>query len=231
MATSSTSTFELNRDALLRRAFQIAGLLYVSQSPNADDLSLASDLLGMELDALEAEGVVLRMLERATLPLVSGTAEYTLDADCIDVFVGPDNVAGTIVPASGNETLVRGISRQEYLQISNKTSAATPSLVYIEKLATVKVVFWPVIANSTSSFRYSKYRLPRDADTGAVTLDLARRWQKAICWSMAWQLAMAKSLPLDRVNALRSVGEQEKDKARANDVEKTHAQLYVARYY
>jgi hypothetical protein len=231
MPPSATSNFELTRDGLLRRSMQLAGLLEASQSPSANDLALASDLLGMELDALQAEGVVLRTVEMTTEPLIASTVSYTLSSDCIDVFVGPDNVAGTIVPATGNETLVRAISRQEYVAISNKTSAATPSLVYVEKLASVKLYFWPVPPVSTASFRYSKIRLPRDADTGAVTLDLSRRWQKAMCYSMAWQIAMAKSSPLERVKALRSIAEEEKAKARANDVEKTHQQLYVARYY
>lgn len=229
MTTSATSAFELTRDSLLRRSFQLAGLLHASHSPNSDDLALASDLLGMELDALQAEGIVLRTVEMTTAALTAATATVSLSADCIDVFVGPDNVAGTIVPLAGNETLVRAISRQEYLSISNKTSQATPSLVYVEKLAAVTLYFWPVPAVSTAVFRYSKVRLMRDADTGAVTLDLARRWQKAICYSMAWQIAMAKSAPLERVKALRSIGEEEKFKARMNDVEKTHAQLYVAR--
>lgn len=229
MAPSATSNFELTRDGLFRRSFQLAGLLEASQSPRADDLALATDLLGMELDALQAEGVVLRTVEMTTEALTAATKTVALSADCIDVFVGPDNVAGTIVPLTGNETLVRAISRQEYISISNKDSQATPSLVYIEKLAAVTLYFWPVPAVSTATFRYSKIRLPRDADTGAVTLDLARRWQKAICYAMAWQIAMAKSAPLERVKALKSIADEEKAKARNNDVEKTHQQLYVAR--
>jgi len=227
---SATATFELTRDQLLRRAFQLAGILEASQSPQANDLAMASDFLGMELDALQAEGVQLRTIQRATQALTSGTESYALAADVIDVFYGPDNIAGTIVHTSGAETLVRGIDRQEYLQLTNKTTSALPTLVYVEKAAAVTLLFWPVPNDSTTLFRYSQVRLPRDADTGAVTLDVARRWQKAICYAMAYAIAVAKSMPLARVSMLENRAETEKRKALANDVEKTHMQLYVARY-
>jgi len=230
MSVSTNQNFELTTDQLCRRAYQLAGLLEAGQVVQANDLALAHDLLGMELDALQADGVVLRTVERTTLALTSTTnPEYTLPAATIDVYVGNDNVAGTIVPTQGNETLVRAISRQEYLQISNKLSNATPSLVYIEKQGTTKVCFWPVPAVTNSSFRYNRIRLPYDSE-GSKTLDLARRWQKAICYMLAWQLALAKSLPADRVSMLRSVGEEAKAKAVAGDIESTSIQMYAMRY-
>lgn len=229
MTTSATSVFDLERDDLLRRAFQLAGLFEASQTPGADDIALGADLLGMELDALQAEGILLRTVERTTLAITGGTEEYTLPVDTLDVFVGPDNVAGTFVPTTGAETVIRAISRHEWTQIPNKDASATPSLVYVEKGATVKVVFWPVPSDS-GSFRYQKMRIVRDADTGAVTLDVARRWQKAICYAMAYQLALAKSKSLDRVGFLRNEAERLKEIARASDVEKMHGQFYVMRH-
>lgn len=228
MTTSSTSVFELNRDTLLRRSFQLAGLLEVSQNPSADDLALASDLLGMELLSMQATGIVVTHVERTTLSLVSGTAEYTLPSDTLDVFVPPDNVVGTIVPTTGAETPVMSISRAEYLAIPNKTSTSTPTLVFIERLATVKAVFWMVPNATGALFRYAKIRFPRDMDIGTVTLDLAKRWQKAICYSMAYQVGLAKSIPMGRVQFLMSEAERFKAIAQASDVEKGHGQFWIA---
>ncbi len=230
MTVSSTANFELNVDNLLRRSFQLAGLLEASQRPRPDDLSMARDILGMELDALQAEGTILRTEIGSLQALTASTTSYGLASDTIDVFVGPDNVAGMIVPSSGAETPVRAISAMEYQAITNKAVEATPVMVFVEKLATVTLYFWPVPHVSTTQFRYRKIRLPRDADTGAVTLDLARRWQKAICYQMAWQIALAKSIPPNRVDQLRKIGESEKAKALANDVEKANGQLYVEMY-
>jgi len=230
VATASTQTFELSIDSLCRRSFQLAGLLEARQLPSTDDLALAHDFLGMELDALQADGIVLRTVERTTLALTAGTAEYTLDGSTIDVYVDPSNVVGTIVPTTGNETLVRAMSRQEYLSISNKDTQTNPALVYVEKQGTTKVVFWPV-PEVNCTFRYAKIRLPYDSSDGSKTMDLARRWQQAICYTIAWQLATAKSLPLDRVGFIRNTAEEMKARARMGDTEKTNIQMYVSRYY
>ncbi len=230
MTTAATANFELSVDGMLRRAFQLAGLLEATQRPRADDLAMARDFLGMELDALQAEGTVLRTVLPGLQALTASTTSYALASDTIDVFVGPDNVCGMIVPSSGAETPVRAISAMEYQAITNKAVEATPVMCFVEKLAVVTLYFWPIPHVSTTSFRYRKIRLPRDADTGAVTLDLARRWQKAICYQMAWQIALAKSIPPNRVDQLRKIGETEKAKAQANDVEKANGQLYVEMY-
>lgn len=229
MTISATSTFELTRDQILRRAFQLAGMIEAAQNMNANDAAMASDFLGMELDSLQAQGVLIRHVERTTKS-TGILPSYTLDTDTVDVFVGPDNIAGTFAYTSDTaETPVRAISRHEYVSIADKTASGRPALVYIEKAASVTATLWPV-PSSGGTFRYSKIRFPRDADTGNVTLDVARKWQKAICYQMAWQIALAKSMPAARVAMLRSIGESEKAKVLANDVESPHVQLYVARY-
>jgi hypothetical protein len=197
-----------------------------------DDISMAADLLGMELDALQAEGIVVTHVERSTLALLAGTTEYTLPAETLDVFVGPDNVVGTVFVTGGAETPVRAISRAEYTAIAKKDTQSVPTLVFIERLAQVKAVFW-CVPSVASTFRYNKIRLPRDMDTGTVTLDLARRWQKAICFSMAYHLSLAKSAPTTRVQFLLGEAERLKAIARASDVEKTNMQMWIdgPRYY
>lgn len=229
MATSSTSTFELTRDQLVRRSLQIAGLLEASQSPTGDDISLAADIMQMEIASLVAEGIVVTWVERTTLSLTAAVASATFPTDTLDVAVDPNGVVGTIVPSAGAETPVRVITRQEYLLLPDKTTQATPTQVLIERLATVTATFWPVPVASVS-FRYGKIRFPRDMDTGARTLDLSRRWQKAICYSVAFQLALAKSLPLDRASFLRTEAELAKMKALQSDGERGPQQIYVGRY-
>lgn len=234
MTVSANANFELSRDTLIRRAFQLAGLIYSAQTPPADDLAMASDIMGMELDALQAEGIILRTVERTTQAITSitGAGPYTLAADTIDVVIGPENFCGTVqASVSDAETPVKSISSHEYtVNISMKgTTSSRPSYVLIEKLATVQLTFWPA-PSANMTFKYQKIRLPKDVDTGAVTLDLARRFQKALCYAVAWQVAMAKSVPMERVDRLRKEAEQQKAIARSTDVEKGHVQMFVGRY-
>lgn len=229
MAVSSTSTFELTRDQIIRRACQLAGLYESSQSPDPDTIAMAAEFMGMEILALQAEGLVLGTVERTTLALVAGTKEYTLPADTLDVMVGPQNVAGTVYAGGSSENPVRAIYRHEYQTgISNKDTEATPTTVYIERSAELKLVFYPV-PREDGTFRYDRQRLMRDLDTGARTLDLQRKWQKAITYAIAWQVALAKSIPMERVDYLRKVAEAEKATVRVQDNEKGAVQIYIPR--
>lgn len=230
MTVSANAVFELTRDGIIRRAMQRAQLLDPDGQPEEGYVSMAADFLNMELQSLAAEGVTLYQKERTTQALVAATASYSLAADVIDVVVGPDGFAGTIVDASGSEARVKAIDSHEYTLLSNKTNEATvPTFVYIERLATVSLTFWPVPSENTT-FRYQKVRLVKDVDTGAVTMDVARRWQKYIWLELATQLAGAASKPTELVRDLRSEAREAKKLALKSDREMVGGQFYVPRY-
>ena len=228
MTVSSTQIFEMTRDGIIRRALQVAGLLASNQQADANDLSLAADLLGMELQALQAEGTLLRTVERTQETLSASTAEYTLDDGIIDVAVDPDNKVGMVWLTAGSEIWVGAMSRQEYEAIGDKTVEGTPTLCYVEKTAPLKLVFWPV-PDAEWTFRYSAVRLVYDASAGSQTLDVNRRWQKAVLYSLAWQLASAKNLPMDKVAFLKRVADEARLVARSDDHQKGDAQLCIPR--
>lgn len=219
MTVSTSSLPDLQRDQLLQISFQLAGLLGAGKSPSADDVAMATNFLRLELMALQAEGVLLQTVERTTLTLVSGTAAYSLPAATIDVQLGPNDQAGSIVNTSSTETLVTTMSRAEYLDLSDKTSAVTgrPTRVYIEKLATLTATFWPVPDSTSVTWRYAGVRLLRDTDTGAVTMDVARKWHKYLTYAVACAVARAESLSLEAVISLGKEAERLKEICKADD--------------
>ncbi len=234
MTVSALSTQEFNRDELIVMAYQATGLLEAGKDAPPEDLALASNFMNLELQALQAEGVVLRTVERTTLTLGTpdaGTAAtYTLPSDTIDVQLGPNDQVGTIIPTSGSETLVEAMSRAQYLETTDKTSAVsgTPMRAYVEKQASVTVTFWPVPDADSATFRYARVRLLRDADTGSVTIDLARRWLKFVVYATAVHLARAKSCGLDVISDLRGEAERMKAVCQADDAERGSVRFTVA---
>lgn len=219
MAPSANATIDFARDQLLRMAFQLTGTLGAGKEPGAADLEMGSDFMNLELMALQAEGIVLRTVERVLLPLVSGTAQYTLAADTMDVALGPNDQAGTIVQASGAEVLVTSMARAEYLDLSDKspTVAGVPTRVFIERQALINLVFWPVPNDNTLQFRYARVRLLRDMDTGGVTTDLNRRWLLYVAYAVAAHLARAKSVPAADVADLTQQAARFKAICKADD--------------
>jgi hypothetical protein len=230
VTVSSSYSLDYTRDELLKTAFQLAGVVDEEHDPSAADYAMASRFLNLELMALQAEGVVLRSVERTTLTLVSGTATYTLPADTVDVQFGPNDEVGTIVDSDSKETSVLSMSRHEYLGITDKTSAVTgrPSRAYVEKLASVTVTLWPVPDSTAVSLRYARVRLLRDGDTGAVTMDLHRKWLKFVTYASAANIARAKSLGLDAVGDLQNQAERMKAVCLADDSQRGKIRLRVS---
>lgn len=230
MTVSTSALIDFQRDQLLTLGFQLAGQLGAGKSPSADDVGMAANFLRLELSALQAEGVILQTIERTTLTLVSGTATYTLPSDTIEVQLGPNDQAGTIVDTGSTESIVTTMSRAEYLDLSDKTSAVTarPTSVYIEKLAAVTATFWPVPDTTSVSYRYARVRLLRDTDSGSVTMDLARKWHKYLTFAVAAHVARAKSMPLDSVTSLIRESERLKDICKADDNQRGKIRFVVA---
>lgn len=229
MPVSANATLNYSRDELITMALRLTGTLNAAQAPTAADVTMAAGFLNLELMNLQAEGVVLTSIERTTLELVAGTATYALPASTLDVELGNNDIAGTIVPASGGESIVSVMSRAEYMSITDKTSAITgrPTRVYIERSNPITLVFWPVPDADSDYFRYARVKLLADMDTGAVNVDLRRQWLMAVVYAVAAHLALAKSLGLDRAGFLRGEAERLKTRLRDHDGEQGKVRLRI----
>lgn len=221
MTVSNNPLPDISRDQLIKNAMWMSGYLEASQIPQAADIGMATQLLRLVLDGLQAEGVILRTVERDLLTLVPGQSEYALPSDTIDVDVDTNGVAGMIVPTFGTgESPVMAIRADEWMQIGNKSvDSSRPTMVYIEKLATVSAVFYPPPGTESASFRYRRVRLLRDVDTGGVTPDLPSRWNLALTMGLAALFAKAKSMDAKAVT-LNQDFEVAKMRVRREDVER-----------
>lgn len=230
MTVSANSLPDLQRDEIIQAALWLVGDLEASQAVPGKDAAMGMQLFRLLLDKLQAEGSVLRTIERTTLTLVSGTSEYTLASDTIDVEIAQNGVVGMIIPSTGTgESPVMAMRADEWMQISNKTTVgpARPTSVYVEKLASVSLVFYPPPGSESASFRYRRVRLLKDVDTGSNTVDLPSRWTYALTMGLAALIARAKSADVQRVEMFDATFEAAKKEARREDVERGPTRLRI----
>lgn len=213
---------ELTVDELIELSWNESGMLTAGKHPSPEEYALGHKLLELELGALQLEGHMLRERSSTTLAFTSGTSQYYLPTDVIDVFTTPNDVAGTIVDSSGGaETLVMVMGMGEWMSLSNKTltNNARPSKVLIEKFDRVRLTFWPVPDSTVTSFRYTKIGFVRGTMDGSKTIDVVRTWQKYLMYAVAAEICAASSLPLDRVGFFAQRAAEQKAKCLANDQE------------
>ena len=199
MTISANSSFAPSVDEILRMALQLAGLLPLGRNPSAQELGHARFHLNASAKSMAGRGPQFTQLERQTLALVAGTAEYTLAADTIEIEF-PMSIQQT---TTGNvsDTWIEPMVYDEWQKLSNKTFQATPTSCYVEKAALVTLVFWPV-PGQAFTLKYRRQRLLRDADSGS-TMDSTQRWIDAWVYTAAHKMAMIASLPQSTVTNLK----------------------------
>lgn len=220
MTVSANITPDFQRDQILTGAIRLCGLLTAGEEPSPEQIEGALFHFRLALQELQSEGTILTTTERASLILVAGTSEYALPSDVYDVALGVDDAIGAIVSAGGQgETIVKTMSRGEWMNISMKVVSGRPSRCYIEKKLTTSAVFWPTPDDSTVTFRYSKVRLLKDSDTGANTTDLRRTWAPYMTYATAVGVALDNS-KTEQASLFKNWADAKLAKCKAGDVQR-----------
>ena len=150
-------------------------------------------------------------IEQATSAVTAGTANFTVSDDTVNI------LSAVIRETSGStntDISIERISREEYLNVPNKTVQARPSQYYVERTNTPKVYLYPA-ADKAYTFLY--YRIRRIQDAGIYTneTDVNFRFLPCIVSGLAYQLSL-KFAP-ERTTALKQFYEEDFARAAAED--------------
>lgn len=218
MTVSANASFDLSRDAIIRSAYQLCGVVPAGQQPDGNQIAMASDFLNMGLKALQSDGIILRTIERTTTTLTAGTAQYTCASDTLDV----DDRTVYVTSGTGTATTdlrLEPISRGMYMELSLKAVQGQPTQIYVEKGAAVSFFLYPTPDANWASVTYPRVRLLRDMDTGTVTPDLPSKYLKYVTYMLATDLALHHGL-LPRHGVLAEQAAMEKERAVQDDTER-----------
>jgi hypothetical protein len=230
---------ELTISTVVRRSYQLAGLMNAGQGTSdptwLDKLALGQDLLQSMLFSLQAEGVFARQVVFYYLPLTApttpteGTYIYPLPAtvfDVLDVAMYIDASQTDVTQASG-ETPVLQKDRDTWQRMSNKNAQARPIIYYVDRTTfPIQVYVWPT-PNEAGHIRFQTVQLPADSENGNATLDLERYWLDFVLWELAKRLAIANSLPSDKIALFGAESARSKQLAKAYSHQHTTNQMHV----
>ena len=204
MALSASTDFELDVTEYIEEAFERCGL----EVRTGYDLKTAKRSLNLMLAEWANRGLNKWTIVQRTQTVTSGTTEYTLNADIIDI------LSVAVVRDNTYYPLER-ISRDAYLAIPNKTSSGRPTQFFLDRQITPNLKIWLSPENSTDVLYYDALTRMDDADTYTNTLDIPFRFYPCLAAGLAYYIAI-KRAP-DRIQLLKSVYEEEFDRAMAED--------------
>ena len=230
MATSGTTSFDLNIDDIIEEAYERTG---VRGTRTGYQLKNARRSLNIMFAEWGNRGVHLWKVKEASVPLVEGQAEYNYASDntnfpqdindVLEAFVRDNSTATAPV-----DTTLTKIDRSAYAALPNKLAKGTPSQYYVDRQTAQSIYLYttPSSSFSGSSYQLKFYYVARIEDAGAYTntADVAYRFIPCMTAGLAYYLAMKNSPEL--VQALKLIYEDEFNRALDEDGQRTS--LYIS---
>ena len=239
MTTSGTTSFNLDIDELIQEAYERIG---IDGSRSGYQLKSARRSINLLLSEWDNRGVHLWKVEKATVNLVLGQAEYNYAADPTNF---PNNINDVLEAYVRNNTVTTApvdislskIDRSAYAALPNKLSQGTPSQYYVQRTVNPSIFLYQTAgsnysnASNPTNFQLVFYFLARieDAGTYTNTPNVVFRFLPALTSGLAYYLAV-KHAP-ERIEQLRMLYEDDLQRALQEDSQRTSLYISPKNYF
>lgn len=216
MTTSGTTAFDMDFTEIAEEAWERAG----SEMRSGYDLRTARRSMNLLTIEWQNRGINMWTLDSGTISLTSGTSQYSLPADTIDL------MEQVIRTNAGNATTqsdlnISRISVSTYSSIPNKLTTGRPIQVWVERLRDApRINVWPVPDNNDYTFVYWRMRRIEDAGSGVQTPDMNFRFYPCLVAGLAYYIAMKVPSMAPRIEMLKAAYEEQFQLAAGEDREK-----------
>lgn len=218
MATSGTTTFDLDLNEYVEEAFERCG----AELRTGYDLKTARRSMNLLFADWANRGINLWTVEQGTINLTQGTNTYNLPNDTVDLIEHVIRTGAGNVSTQVDLTITR-ISVSTYSSIPNKLQQARPIQVWVNRQApTPQVTVWPT-PDQTGVYQLVYWRLRRIQDAGAggtYTQDVPFRFIPCLVAGLAYYLSMKIPGAMERMQVLKAQYDEAWDLASTEDREK-----------
>jgi len=161
MAASGTTTFNLEIDKVIQRAYRRAG----KSLRTGYDLEAARDNLNLLFSEWANRGYSLWKVQNHTQNLTASTNQYTAPSNADDIL---EMVFRQTTGGNQTDTTMTKISRSEYQNIPNKESTGTPTQFYVQRnLSNVTITTY--LTPNTTDTQINYWYVQRIEDVGKYT--------------------------------------------------------------
>ena len=219
MATSGTTSFNMDFTEIAEEAWERAG----SEMRSGYDLRTARRSMNLLMIEWQNRGINMWTIDEGEVCLVSGTTEYDLPADTIDLM---EHVIRTGTGTNQQDLTISRISVSTYATIPNKNATGRPIQIWIERLRdNPKFKIWPVPDSNDYTLKYWRMRRIQDAGAGVETADMTFRFLPCLVAGLAYYIAMKVPELAQRAQLLKQDYEEQFLLASQEDREKTPARF------
>lgn len=217
MATSGTTTFNLDLIDIIEDAYEMVGI----EVRAGYDMRTARRSLDLLMKEWANRGVNFWTIKQSSAAISAGSQTVALDSDTIDVI---EAVWRTGSGLSQQDRSMTRMSVGEWSTIANKNTVSLPSRYWINRIDPPTITIWPVPVDSGTLIYW---KLRRIEDTGAYTknMDVPWRFMPAMISGLAYYLAIKTPAAAERIPFLQS--EYERQFGLASDEDRERASMWL----
>jgi hypothetical protein len=197
-----TTVFSVTRDDIIKAALRKLEVIGEGETPSTEDYINCAFALNLLIKGMEVDGCYLWKVSEVTVPLLTGVASYQIGPTATGtgavVTDRPIKVIDTsyVRDASGLDTNLQILTRQEYNQLGFKATASTPSMVFYDPLLSNGVAkFYGVPVDATHTAYLTVQTPVYDFNTGSEVLDFPQEGYQAVVYGLADEVMDEYPLP------------------------------------
>ena len=220
MALSGTTSWTLQVDEIIDEALERIG----GNPQTGNEQKSARRSLNLICKDWINRGILLWAVEEKSQTLTDGTASYTLDSDTIDIL---DAVMRETDGSDTTDQSIVRISREDYLEVPNKTDKAKPSQWFLDRQRDAPVLYlYPTPDDSTDAFVYRRRRKIQDIDASYQDVDVPDRYFPALISGLSYYMSQKRpQIDVNRRQELKLQYEEEFERAITEDRERVDVRI------
>lgn len=225
MATSGTTSFDLDIDDIIQESYNRCGV----RTNSGYDLKRARRNLNILFSEWGNRGVHLWKVQLQTQALTAGTVSYTVPTQVSDVLEAYISTSSGVTSTTNDISLTK-IDRSAYAALPNKGNTGQPSQYFVDRQTTPVIYLYQ--APDASTYTHLKYyTINRIEDAGAYTneANVVYRFIPAMIGGLAYYLSFLAN-PQQTAN-LKLAYEDELERALKEDGQRTSVYISPQTYF
>jgi hypothetical protein len=225
MATSGTTSFDLDIDDIIQESYNRCGV----RTNSGYDLKRARRNLNILFSEWGNRGVHLWKVQLQTQALTAGTVSYTVPTQVSDVLEAYISTSSAVTSTTNDISLTK-IDRSAYAGLPNKGNTGQPSQYFVDRQTTPVIYLYQ--APDASTYTHLKYyTINRIEDAGAYTneANVVYRFIPAMIGGLAYYLSFLAN-PQQTAN-LKLAYEDELERALKEDGQRTSVYISPQTYF
>jgi hypothetical protein len=225
MATSGTTTFDLDIDDIIEEAYERCGV----RTNSGYNIKSARRSLNILFSEWGNRGVHLWKVVLKEQLLTAGTATYATPQDCSDVLEAYVSTAQTITQTTNDISLDK-IDRSAYAALPNKGQQGQPSQYYVNRQVNPTISLY--LTPDCAQYIYLKYYyISRIQDAGAYSDQANVPYRFLPCMISGLAYYLGQKVAPDRVQGLKLIYEDELQRALEEDSQRTSSYISPYSYF